>query len=109
MIDPGVLISDAIAAPALGQWLLLFACASELIVTNSWLLVLIQGEIVTIKGGGGSVPQLSSCQHGMAKPGRASDSSGQGTQLELLQLQVNSWVNGQQIHNFDFLILGSCW
>lgn len=55
MIDPGVLISDAIAAPAPGQWLLLFTCTSELIVTNSWLLVLIQGEIVAIKGGGGSV------------------------------------------------------
>lgn len=45
MIDPGVLISDAIAAPASGQWLLLFACTSELILTKLWLLVIIQGRL----------------------------------------------------------------
>lgn len=65
------------------------------------------GEIVTIKGGGGSVLWLPSCQDLPA--GMATNSSGEGTQQTLPQLQVHSWDNGQQIHSFEFLILDSCW
>lgn len=68
--------------------------------------------IETIKGGGGSGLWLLSCQDriAQAKPaGMATDSSGQGTQQTLPQLHVHSGDSGQQIHSFEFLILGSWW
>lgn len=96
MIDPGVLISDAIAAPAPGQWLLLFACTSGLTVTKIMVTCVYSGEIVTIKGAGGSGFFVALTPHlFQAKPaGMATDSSGQGTQQTFPRIQVHSWDNG---------------